>query len=133
MPRPRAPVQVMAYATTKYIQNNLTLNPNKTTCTLFTPDHAEYKSNLDLKINNTALPMVTHPNYLGLTLDQKVTYSTHIISSNGIETVCHQKNPSNDVKYITHMQSVLAKNGNVHKMKKEETCKKNMVSSKMRP
>ena len=29
------------------------------------------------------------------------------IRSNGIETVCHQKNPSNDVKYITHMQSVL--------------------------
>ena len=32
-----------------------TLNPDKTTCTLFTPDSAEYKSNLDLKINNTAL------------------------------------------------------------------------------
>ena len=39
-------------------------------------------------------------------------------------TVCHQNNLSNDVKYITHMQSVLAKkkNGNVHKNeKKEET------------
>ena len=32
-----------------------------------------------------------------------------IIRSNVIETVCHQKNPSNDVKYITHMQNVLAK------------------------
>ena len=31
-----------------------------------------------------------------------------IIRSNGIETICHQKNLSNDVKYITHMQSVLA-------------------------
>ena len=41
---------------------------NKTTCTLFTPDPAEYKSNLDLKIN-TALHMATHP---------KLTYSTHI-------------------------------------------------------
>ena len=30
----------------------VTLNPDKTTCTLFTPDPAEYKSNLDLKINN---------------------------------------------------------------------------------
>ena len=30
-------------------QNNLTLNPDKRTCTLFTPDPAEYKSNLDLK------------------------------------------------------------------------------------
>ena len=34
-------------------QNNLTLNPNKTTCTLFTPDPAEYKSNLDLKRKKT--------------------------------------------------------------------------------
>ena len=69
IPPPRAPVQVMAYAddititsthtstsaAKKYIQpylhkvvawtkqNNLTLNPDKTTCTLFTPDPAEYK------------------------------------------------------------------------------------------
>ena len=34
-------------------QNNLTLNPGKTTCTLFTPDPAEYKSNLDLKTHYT--------------------------------------------------------------------------------
>ena len=31
------------------------------------------------------------------------------LDQNGIEIVCHKKNPSNDVKYITHMQSVLAK------------------------
>ena len=31
------------------------------TCIMFTPDPAEYKSNLDLKINNTSLPMATHP------------------------------------------------------------------------
>ena len=104
IPPPRAPVQVMAYAddititsthtstsaAKKYIQpylhkvfawekqNNLTLNPDKTTYTLFTPDPAEYKGNLDLKINNTALPMATHPKVLGLTLDPKHTYSTHI-------------------------------------------------------
>ena len=81
IPPPRAPIQVMVYAddititsthtstsavsAKKYMQphlhkvfdwtkqNNLTLNPCKTTCTLFTPDPAEYKSNLDLKINNT--------------------------------------------------------------------------------
>ena len=81
IPPPRAPVQVMVYAddititsthtstsaAKKYIQpylhkvfawtkqNNLTLTPDKTTCTLFTPNPTEYKSNLDLKINNTAL------------------------------------------------------------------------------
>ena len=59
-------------------QNNLTLNQYKTTCTLFTPDHAEYMSNLDLKINNTALPMATHPKVLDLTLEPTLTYSTHI-------------------------------------------------------
>ena len=59
-------------------QNNLLLNPDKTTCTLFTPDPAEYTSNLDLTINNKALPMAMHPKVLGLTLDPKLTYSTHI-------------------------------------------------------
>ena len=42
------------------------------------PDHVEYKSILDLKINNTAIHMATHPKVLGLTLDPKLTYSTHI-------------------------------------------------------
>ena len=105
LPPPSAPVQVMAYAddititsthtstsaAKKYIQpylhkvfawtkqNNLLLNPDKTTCTLFTSDPAEYTSNLDLTINNKALPMATHPKVLGrLTLDPKLTYSTHI-------------------------------------------------------
>ena len=74
IPPPSAPVQIMAYAddititsthtstsaAKKYIQpyldkvfawtkqNNLLLNPDKTTCTRFTPDTAEYASNLDL-------------------------------------------------------------------------------------
>ena len=39
---------------------------------------AEYKSNLDIKINNTVLCMATQPKVLGLTLDPKLTYSTHI-------------------------------------------------------
>ena len=59
-------------------QNNLLLNPDKTTCTMFTPDPAEYTSNLDLTINNKALPMATHPKVLCLTLDPQLTYSTHI-------------------------------------------------------
>ena len=73
LPPPSAPVQVMAYAddititsthtstssAKKYIQpylhkvfawikqNTLLLKPDKTTCTLFTPDPEEYTSNLD--------------------------------------------------------------------------------------
>ena len=53
-------------------QNNLTLNPHKTTCPLFGPDPAEYKSNLDLKINNTAIPMSKHPN-----LQQQPLHNIH--------------------------------------------------------
>ena len=64
------------FALTK--QNTLLLNSDKTTCTLFTPGPAEYTSNLDLTINNKALPMATPPKVLGLTLDPKLTYSTHI-------------------------------------------------------
>ena len=85
LPPPSAPVQVMAYAddititsthtsmsaAKKYIQpylhkvfawtkqNNLILNQDKTTCTLFTSDPAEYNS-LDLNIHNNALPIVMH-------------------------------------------------------------------------
>ena len=37
-----------------------------------------YVSNLDLTINNNALPMTTYPKVLALTLDPMLTYSTHI-------------------------------------------------------
>ena len=79
---PSALVQVMAYAdnititsthtstsaANKYIQPhlqkvfawtkqiNLILNPDKTTCTLFTPDPAEYTSNLDLQYRTMHYP-----------------------------------------------------------------------------
>ena len=85
IPSLSAPVQVMGYAddiivtsahtstsgAKKYIQpylhkvfawikqNNLTLNPDKTTCTLFTPDPAEYTSNLDA---NNKQQCTTHGN-----------------------------------------------------------------------
>ena len=96
LPPSSAPVQVMVYAdditstsaATKYIQpyiqkvfawtkqKNLTLNPGKTTCTLFMPDTAEYTSNLELNIHNNALPMATHPKVWGITLDPKLTPTT---------------------------------------------------------
>ena len=109
LPPPSAPVQVMVYAddititsthtstsaaNKKYIQpylhkvfawtkqNNLLLNPDKTTCTLFTPDPAEYTSNLDLTINNKALPMATHPKVLGLTKTHiQHTHPQHLSTS----------------------------------------------------
>ena len=66
------------FALYKYLIIIIILNPDKTTYTLFTPYPAEYTSNLDLTINNKALPMATHPKVLGLTLDPILTYSTHI-------------------------------------------------------
>ena len=100
LPPPSAPVQAMAYAdditissthtrtsaAKKYIQpylhtvfawtkqNNLLLNPDKTTCTLFTPDPTEYTSNLDLTIKNKALPHGNTPKDSGSYLRPK----THI-------------------------------------------------------
>ena len=83
IPHTQIPVQprnTYNHTYTKFLpgqkQNNLLLNPDKTTCTLFTPDPAEYTSNLDLTINNKALPMATHPKVLGLTLDPKLTSTT---------------------------------------------------------
>ena len=121
-PTPTAPVQVMLYAddititsthtsmsaARKYIQpylhkvydwtqhNNLIINPDKTTCTLFTPDPAEYNSNLGLNINNKALPMALHPKVLGLTLDPKLTYNAHI---QNIAT--HAQKPLQVIKALT--------------------------------
>ena len=102
LPPPSAPVQVMTYAddititsihtstsaAKKYIQPYLykvftwtKQSHTKSGQNNLHPVHArpaEYTSNLDLKIHNTALPMPMHPKVLGLTLDPKLTYSTHI-------------------------------------------------------
>ena len=84
--------------------NNITLNTDKTTCTLFTPDPAEYKINLDLKINNTVLPMATHPNMLGLTLHPQLTYSTQ---SHNISVHAH-KTPQIIKTLARHNQTTFA-------------------------
>ena len=56
-----------------------------------------------------------------------------IIISNGIETVCHQKNPSNDVKYITHMQSILAKKMEMYTQIQKDIVKIIWYPLKLRP
>ena len=45
---------------------NLILNQDKTTYTLFTPDPAEYSTQLELQIDNITLPMNIDPKILGL-------------------------------------------------------------------
>ena len=57
-----------------------------------------------------------------------------IIRSNSIETVYHQKNPSNNVKYITHMQRVPAKKMEMYtKIKRGDLVKIIWYPLKMRP
>ena len=60
------------------IINNLHINTDKTTATLFTPDRAKYSITLSLKLNNQTLPTTKHPKILGTTLDPKLTFSQHI-------------------------------------------------------
>ena len=58
--------------------NNLHINTDKTTTTLFTPDPAEYGTTLSLKLNNQTLPTKKHLKILGITLDPKLIFSKHI-------------------------------------------------------
>ena len=54
--------------------NNLHINTDKTTTTLFTPDPAEYSTTLSLKLNNQTLPSTKHSKILGITLGPKLTF-----------------------------------------------------------
>ena len=76
-PHTQAQVQPINTYNHTYIKN-IILNPDKRTWTLFTPDPAEYTSNLDLTINIKSLSRATQPKVVGLTLGPKLTYSTHI-------------------------------------------------------
>jgi hypothetical protein len=57
--------------------NDLQINPDKSTSILFTPDQAEYNTTLNLHINNTLIPTVKHPKVLGVTYDPKLNYAQH--------------------------------------------------------
>ena len=54
------------------------LKTDKIATTFFTPDPAEYATNLSLKLNNQTLPTTKHPKILEIGLDPKLTFSQHI-------------------------------------------------------
>ena len=83
--------------------NDLLLNTDKTTCTLLTPDPAEYNTQLGLQIDNTTLPMTTHPKIVGLTLDPKLSYNRHInlAATKARKTI-------NILKWGKHKETILA-------------------------
>ena len=58
--------------------NDLLLGTDGTSCTLLTPDPAEYGTQLGLRIDGATLPMTTHPKILGLTLGPRLTYGRHV-------------------------------------------------------
>ena len=66
--------KIYEWATT----NNLHINTDKTTTTIFTPDPAEYSTILLLKLNNQTLTTTKHPKILRITLNPKLTFSQHI-------------------------------------------------------
>ena len=84
--------------------NNLIINPDKTTCTLFTPDPAEYNNNLGLNINNKALPMALHPKVLGSNFRPKA----HIQRSHPEHSNTRRKTSTN-YKILTNATGVTEK------------------------
>ena len=58
--------------------NDLVLNPDKSTATLFTPDTHEHDVTLNLSINNVTIPTVKNPKMLGLIMDPGLNFSEHI-------------------------------------------------------
>ena len=100
LPPPSASVQVMAYSNditityTRTSEANKYIHPYLQKVFVWTKQaHTKSRQNYlhyvhvgpcriykqsGPKIQNNALPMATHPKVLGLTLDPKLTYSTHI-------------------------------------------------------
>ena len=59
-------------------ENDLQLNPSKSTSTLFTTDPSEYNNKLSQSVDNTIIPTVQHPKMLGLIFDPKLNFGEHI-------------------------------------------------------
>lgn len=58
-------------------RNDLMLNPDKSTATLFTSCTREQNTTLSLSINNVTIPTVKNPKILGLTLDPSLSFAEH--------------------------------------------------------
>ena len=76
--------------------NNLQINPTKTTSTFVTPDPSEYNKPLNIHINNIPIPTTFNPTILGLTFDPNLKYSTHTDN-----TITKAKKTLNLLKLLT--------------------------------
>src|SRR3989442_1188423 len=57
--------------------NDLILNQDKSTATLFTPDTHEHNVTPNLAINSVTIPTAKNPKILGLTLDPSFNFGDH--------------------------------------------------------
>ena len=60
------------------IANKLSLNMGKTNALLFKHKSEKNKNLLDIKINNVQVQVKSHTKYLGVILDDKLTFKEHI-------------------------------------------------------
>ena len=59
---------------------DLSISPDKSHLTLFTPDTHQFNRSLIVPIDGTPIPMNRNPKILGVTLDPLFTFSPHISS-----------------------------------------------------
>ena len=58
--------------------NHLTINPDKSSATLFTTDNSQLNTELKLTMNNIPIPTTQTPKVLGVTFDRSLTFRHHI-------------------------------------------------------
>jgi hypothetical protein len=59
-------------------KNRLTISPDKSSCTLFTPDRHELKFKPPLTLNNFTIRTTKNPKILGVIFDPLLTFPSHI-------------------------------------------------------
>ena len=97
--------KIYEWATT----DNLHINTDKPTTTLFTPDPAEYSTTLSLKINNQTLPTTKHPKILRITLEPKLTFSQHInVTITKAKQMLNILKALNSIKWCSNSNSKLS-------------------------
>ena len=60
------------------VKNNLKLNADKSTSTLFSNDNKEFNTQLNLSIGGSTIPTFKNSKVLGLYLDPSLTFNHHI-------------------------------------------------------
>ena len=92
--------------------NKLSLNISKTNTMTIKPKDSPLKN--ELKLNNKTLPIVEHTKFLGITIDNKLSWTTHInsiiskisVNKNLLAKARHLLTPKVKKTYILHTYSL---------------------------